>query len=163
MITLLNTDWANFCFRGVCIKLVALRMNLYQEVAFSSKKVGDPRWTICSKLKKPRVKLKGFRTTAKWTIANLGSCQPDNYHPDNCQLGQLPTRTTDNQECSWEWTRGNGVPTPFPCFALKWGQSCLKMACFSGCVPTPLLSALHPCCRPDNWPLGQLTTRTTDH
>jgi len=26
----------------VCIKLVALRMNLYQEVAHSFKKVGDP-------------------------------------------------------------------------------------------------------------------------
>jgi len=38
----LTTNSANFYFRSVCIKLVALRMNLYQEAALSSKKVGDP-------------------------------------------------------------------------------------------------------------------------
>jgi len=27
-------------------------------------------------------------------------------------------------------TRGNGVPTPFSCFALKWVWSCFKMASF---------------------------------
>jgi len=40
-------------------------------------------------------------------------------------------------------TRGNGVPTPFSRFALKWVGSCFKMAIF-WCVPTPFVSALHP-------------------
>jgi len=35
-------NWANFYFRNVFIKLVGLCMNLYQEVALSFKKVGDP-------------------------------------------------------------------------------------------------------------------------
>jgi len=34
--------FSKFYFRSVCIKLVALRMNLYQEVALSFKKVDDP-------------------------------------------------------------------------------------------------------------------------
>jgi len=36
------TKLANFYFRSVCIKLVALRMNLYQEVVLSFRKVGYP-------------------------------------------------------------------------------------------------------------------------
>jgi len=34
------------------------------------------------------------------------------------------------QECSGAGTRGNGVPTPFSRFALKWTWSCFKMAIF---------------------------------
>jgi len=41
----LKTNLAYFYFKNLCIKLVALRMNLYQEVALSFKKVGDP-WSI---------------------------------------------------------------------------------------------------------------------
>ena len=47
MITQLKTNWAKFYFRSVCIKLVALRINLHQEVALSLKKVVDP-WCIVS-------------------------------------------------------------------------------------------------------------------
>jgi len=46
----LKTSLANFYFRSVCIKLVALRLNWYQEVAFSVKKVGDPSCTSIIKL-----------------------------------------------------------------------------------------------------------------
>ena len=38
-------------FRSVCIKLVAPRMNLYQEVAVSSKKVGDPCYMLSVRIK----------------------------------------------------------------------------------------------------------------
>jgi len=38
----LQTNRENLYFRSVCIQLVALRMNLYLEVALSFKKVGDP-------------------------------------------------------------------------------------------------------------------------
>jgi len=38
----IEDKFSNFYFRSVCIKLVALRMNLYQKVALSFKKVGDP-------------------------------------------------------------------------------------------------------------------------
>jgi len=40
---------ANLYFRRVYIRLVALRMNLYQEVALSFKKVGDP-CASCSRM-----------------------------------------------------------------------------------------------------------------
>jgi len=33
---------SKFYFRSVCIRLVALRMNLYQKAALSFKTVGDP-------------------------------------------------------------------------------------------------------------------------
>ena len=38
-------------------------------------------------------------------------------------------------------TRGNGVPTPFSCFAVKWVRSFFKMASFLGYVPTPPVGA----------------------
>jgi len=39
----MKTNYANYYFRSLCIKkLVALRMNLYQETALSFKKFGDP-------------------------------------------------------------------------------------------------------------------------
>ena len=38
----MKTNCANFYFKGPCIKLVALRMNLYQEIALSFKKFSDP-------------------------------------------------------------------------------------------------------------------------
>jgi len=38
----MKTNYANFYFRSLCIKLVALRMNLYHEAALSFKKFGDP-------------------------------------------------------------------------------------------------------------------------
>jgi len=40
--TCLKTNGANFHFRSVCFKLVALRVNLYQEVALSFRKFADP-------------------------------------------------------------------------------------------------------------------------
>ena len=43
----MKVNWANFYFRSVCMKVVALRMNLYQEVALSFKKVGDPWFYVC--------------------------------------------------------------------------------------------------------------------
>jgi len=42
MITYLKANWAKFYFKSVCIKLVALRINVYEEVALRFKKVGDP-------------------------------------------------------------------------------------------------------------------------
>jgi len=38
----MKTNYANFYFRSLCIKLVALCMNLYQEAALSFKNFGDP-------------------------------------------------------------------------------------------------------------------------
>ena len=38
--------------------------------------------------------------------------------------------------CSGAGTRGNGIPTLFSCFALKWVRSCFKMTSFFVCVPT---------------------------
>ena len=38
----MKTNYANFYFRSLCIKLVALRINLYQEAALSFKKFRDP-------------------------------------------------------------------------------------------------------------------------
>jgi len=38
----MKTNYANFYFRSLCIKLVALRMNLYQEAALSFKMFGAP-------------------------------------------------------------------------------------------------------------------------
>jgi len=38
----MKTNYANFYFRCLCIKLGALRMNLYQKAALSFKKFGDP-------------------------------------------------------------------------------------------------------------------------
>jgi len=38
----MKTNYANFYFRRLCIKLVALRMSVYQEAALSFKKFGDP-------------------------------------------------------------------------------------------------------------------------
>jgi len=38
----MKTSYANFYFRSLCIKLVALRLNLYQEAALSFKKFADP-------------------------------------------------------------------------------------------------------------------------
>jgi len=38
----MKTNNANFYFRSLCIKLLALRMNLHQEAALSFKKFGDP-------------------------------------------------------------------------------------------------------------------------
>jgi len=38
----MKTNSANLYFRSLCIKLVAFRMNLYQEAALSFKKFGDP-------------------------------------------------------------------------------------------------------------------------
>jgi len=37
-----KTNYANLYFRSLCIELVALRMNLYQEATLSLKKFGDP-------------------------------------------------------------------------------------------------------------------------
>jgi len=36
----MKTNYVNFYFRSLCIKLVALRMNLYQEAALSFQKFG---------------------------------------------------------------------------------------------------------------------------
>jgi len=47
------------------------------------------------------------------------------------------------QGCSGAGTRGNGVPTPFSRFALKWIGSIFEMAIF-WCVPIPFFLALHP-------------------
>jgi len=38
----MKTNYANFYFRCLCIKLVALRMNLHQEAALSFKKFVGP-------------------------------------------------------------------------------------------------------------------------
>jgi len=38
----MKTNYANFYFRSLCIKLVARRMNLYQEAAPSFKTFGGP-------------------------------------------------------------------------------------------------------------------------
>jgi len=38
----MKTTYANFYFRSLCIKLVALRMNLYQKASLSFKKFDDP-------------------------------------------------------------------------------------------------------------------------
>jgi len=38
----LKTNCANFYFKSLCIKLVALRMNLYQEIALSFKQFSNP-------------------------------------------------------------------------------------------------------------------------
>jgi len=38
----MKTNYANFYFRSLCIKLVALRMNLCHEAALSFKKFGHP-------------------------------------------------------------------------------------------------------------------------
>jgi len=48
-----------------------------------------------------------------------------------------------HQGCSGAGTRGNGIPTPFSRFALKWVWSCFKMAIFWVRSHTFLL-ALHP-------------------
>jgi len=37
----MKTNYANFYFRSLCIKLVVLRMNLHQEAALSFKKFSD--------------------------------------------------------------------------------------------------------------------------
>ena len=58
----------------------------------------------------------------------------------SCGRGDTPLI----QGCSGAGTRGNGVPTPFSCFALKWIWSCFKMASFLGAFHTFLL-ALHHC------------------
>ena len=43
----------------------------------------------------------------------------------------LPLKMQQKEQgCSGTGTRGNGVPTPFSCFALKWVWSCFKMAIF---------------------------------
>jgi len=52
------------------------------------------------------------------------------------------------QECRWAGTHGNGVPTIFSHFALKWIGGCFKMkkkleAVFFLFVPKPFLLALH--------------------
>jgi len=38
----MKTNCANFCFKSLCIKLVALCMNLYQKIALSFKKFSGP-------------------------------------------------------------------------------------------------------------------------
>jgi len=38
----MKSNYANFYFKSLCIKLVALRMNLYQKAALSFKNFGDP-------------------------------------------------------------------------------------------------------------------------
>ena len=38
----MKTNCASFYLKSLCIKLVALRMNLYQEIAPSFKKFSDP-------------------------------------------------------------------------------------------------------------------------
>jgi len=38
----MKTNCANFYFKSLCIKLVALHMNLYQEIALSFKTFSDP-------------------------------------------------------------------------------------------------------------------------
>jgi len=40
-----------------------------------------------------------------------------------------------NQGCSAAGTRGTGVLTLFSCFALKWIESCFKMASFLDAFP----------------------------
>ena len=49
-------------------------------------------------------------------------------------------RRGHTQECSGAGTRGNGVPTPFSRFVIKWVWSCFKMAILGG-VPTPFFSS----------------------
>ena len=39
----MKTNYANSYFKSLCIKLVALRMNLYQEIALSFEKFRDLR------------------------------------------------------------------------------------------------------------------------
>ena len=39
---IIEDKFSKFYFRSVCIKLVSLRMILYQQVALSFRKVGDP-------------------------------------------------------------------------------------------------------------------------
>ena len=38
----MKTNYVNFYFRSLCIKMVALRKNFYQEAVLSFKKFGDP-------------------------------------------------------------------------------------------------------------------------
>jgi len=38
----MKTNCVNFYFKSLCIKLVALRMNLFQVIALSFKKFSDP-------------------------------------------------------------------------------------------------------------------------
>jgi len=62
----MKTNYANFYFRSLCIKLVALRMNLYQEAVLVSTILVttaiNPNLNLTSNLK-PRVH-------------NLGTCTP---------------------------------------------------------------------------------------
>jgi len=44
---IIEGKFTKFHFISVCIQLVALRMNLYHEVALSFKKVGDPCSSVC--------------------------------------------------------------------------------------------------------------------
>jgi len=60
-----------------------------------------------------------------------------------CKFSSFRTIFVDernNQGCSGEGTRVNGVPTPFSCFALKWVWSCFKIASFLGASHTFFIS-----------------------
>jgi len=65
---------SNFYFRSMWIKLVALRRNLYQEVALSFKKVGDPwPWAIVRGVTREAkgAQFPGFRVTM-WAPNHCG-------------------------------------------------------------------------------------------
>jgi len=62
----MKTNYANFYFRSLCIKLVVLRMNVYQEAALSFKK-------FCDSALNPNLSLTPY---IKPRVHNLGGMYP---------------------------------------------------------------------------------------